>query len=273
MTESPYPWTAAELTDLEDRLDRPLPLRGIHPIEEVRLRHGRIEFLNPPLFVGRDRIVPGPKLLTAFVRLSDAPEGKILEYARRWGPLGLCKHNTPFIHNWASPLPEDACGPRLVLDLDLHDIDPSDLEEVRAADWYWEPIDSWRGWARSAREIINLAAKTHLGELVDPEDWKSPFFKERTISGQRLALTRAVNYWLQSGEVRPYLEWRGEVIRITLDGFGLWGAIATQLAFAASRTNGLAICSSCGKPYIPNRRRAIARRNYCSQCSLRAAWT
>ncbi len=35
---------------------------------------------------------------------------------------------------------------------------------------------------------------------------------------------------------------------------GLFGAIAVQPAFAVAKTDGISICSECGRPYLPRRK-------------------
>src|SRR5687767_6046125 len=53
----------------------------------------------------RRRVRVSPGLLADFVRLDQAPDESILDYARRWGPLWLCKHGEP----WRNHV--GACGP------------------------------------------------------------------------------------------------------------------------------------------------------------------
>jgi hypothetical protein len=52
----------------------------------------------------------------------------------------------------------------------------------------------------------------------------------------------------------------------------LFGALAVQLLFAVSRTDGLAVCSACGSPYCPPRKPRIDQRHYCSGYRRRGAW-
>jgi DNA-directed RNA polymerase subunit RPC12/RpoP len=52
----------------------------------------------------------------------------------------------------------------------------------------------------------------------------------------------------------------------------LIGAVAVQLLFDCSRTDGLAVCTSCGTPFLPGPRRPRRDRNiYCSDCGIKAA--
>jgi len=130
--------------------------------------------------------------------------------------------------------------------------------------WYWEPVAAWRKLSSEARGILDLAANVHMNEL----DGKHG----TTLDDQRGYLANRVNGWLSSGEVRPYLEGRGRVLRVSIGGENMFGALATQLLAAVTRTRALALCSSCGKPYSPRRRAARGRRGFCSRCGLKAAW-
>jgi hypothetical protein len=80
-----------------------------------------------------------------------------------------------------------------------------------------------------------------------------------------------VNQWLQIGGVDIEFAWSGENPEIDLRPRSLVGALAVQLAFAASRTDGLRICSSCGTAYVPERKPARTRRSYCKACGIKAA--
>ncbi len=226
---------------------------------------------------------PSSRLLEAFVRLPDAADVEIAAYAKRWEELGLCQHGLPMIHNWtiAGSIPQDACGARALEE-------PETLEEAAhllatktddywksIEDWNWEPLEAWRAWARRARELVNLAALTNLGQLADFQAWKSADFypsRENTLAEQRHELCKRTDTWIGLGEVRPHLEVRGSHLTVTLGGFGLFGALATQLLLVVSRTRGFAVCSGCGKPYVPRRRRTSERLNYCPNCGLKAAW-
>jgi len=72
--------------------------------------------------------------------------------------------------------------------------------------------------------------------------------------------------------VRPRLDWSTPKPAVQLGGYGLIGALAVQLLFDCSRTDGLAVCTSCGTPFLPGPRRPRRDRNiYCSDCGIKAA--
>src|SRR5205823_2048257 len=93
-----------------------------------------------------------------------------------------------------------------------------------------------------------------------------------SLEFQRRMLSQVLNYWLEMGGVKPRLDWRVDKPEVQLGGYGLIGALAVQLLFDCSRTDGLVVCTSCGTPFLPAFRRPRRDRNpYCSDCGMRAA--
>lgn len=89
---------------------------------------------------------------------------------------------------------------------------------------------------------------------------------------QRQLLGEVLNYWLELAGVRPRLDWSTAKPAVQLGGYGLIGALAVQLLFDCSRTDGLVVCTSCGTPFLPGPRRPRRDRNiYCSDCGIKAA--
>jgi hypothetical protein len=93
-----------------------------------------------------------------------------------------------------------------------------------------------------------------------------------SVEFQRSLLSAVLNYWLTVASVRPRLHWSSVKPVVQLAGQGLFGALAVQLLFESSRTDGLAVCASCGTPFLPPARRPRRDHNtYCSDCGLKAA--
>jgi DNA-directed RNA polymerase subunit RPC12/RpoP len=267
-------WHAAGLADDELRLDRPLRARILLPPAVVRAREGRIEWTHDQEPRDPPGVVPGPRLLTEFVRQADGSDAQILEFVRRWGPLGLCKHELPASHNpWGQ---HPGCVVRSMR---------KDSQGVR---WYWEPFNSFRAWAWEARGIVTLAANTYQGMVVNLEGWREhgrswektrflfgedgrDLFSKHTPENQRYVLGQLVHEWLEIGGVQPFWRVRPGGSSIVLGGFGVFGALATQLLFVVSRTKGFSVCASCGRPFSPKHQPLSTRLNYCSRCGLRAA--
>jgi hypothetical protein len=91
---------------------------------------------------------PGPGLLEQFVALGDAPDDDILRYARHWGVLVICPHGLPASHS-------EQCKPMALPDQDRY--------------VFWEPVASWRYFAGHAKEVLEVAAATYNGQVVDRE--------------------------------------------------------------------------------------------------------
>jgi hypothetical protein len=95
---------------------------------------------------------------------------------------------------------------------------------------------------------------------------------DESVQFQRNVLGAVLDYWLTVASVRPSLDWSGAKPDIQLAGQGLFAALAVQLLFESARTDGLAVCTSCGTPFLPAARRPRRDHNaYCSDCGLKAA--
>jgi predicted RNA-binding Zn-ribbon protein involved in translation (DUF1610 family) len=94
-----------------------------------------------------------------------------------------------------------------------------------------------------------------------------------TVENQHQSLWNAMDGWVLRGGVRPFFEWGpGTKPSIRLGGWSLYGAIAVQLLFDVSRTDGMVICTSCGTPFLPATRRPRWDQNaYCLDCGKKAA--
>jgi len=251
--------------------------------------------------------LPGPAfpILDRFARLVSADDQEVLAFARKWGPLHLCRHGLP-----ASHLPRRVW--RFATEV-------TGAFEDDAADNYRpcgapglrrlrEPLARWRQFAGEAQAILNVAASLHrenrapiemwapleerfgapavvmLGEqnaeagLIEPppqvlsEDVQGVSPRRSTIDEQRRLVSRAVQEWLELGDVAVIFRWTGAA-SIEFGSYCLFGALALQLALAVARSQGLAVCMSCGRAYPPLRQPAPGRNNYCdlSDCGSRAA--
>jgi hypothetical protein len=167
-------------------------------------------------------------------------------------------------------------------------------------------LSAWHRYAHIAQAIIDIAARLHQGKPVsDKYIWKDARIELFAVTDegftedyqlQAFAISVAVNGWLELGGVRPYFLWEGGrpptvtlgpailwwfkpasrayMLRIMphLQGTTLFGALGVQLLMAVSRAAGFAVCSACGKVYMPKRRPNPKRRRYCGRCGVKAAW-
>lgn len=242
-------------------LDRPVVANTINVPTNLRLAGEMLvwSWLDLPRHTR-----PGPGLLDQFVVLADAPAERILTYAQRWGVLLLCEHHLPSSHN-PPPLYMSQSGPMWCL--------PSRDPDNQC----WELLEDWRHFARQARALLRVAVRLHEGRTGAAADWGTVYERpaqpgppgQGDLDAERLALTLLVNEWLVLGNVRPQFWWaegRNAAPEIRLGGEDLFGALAVQLALAISQTDGLALCSACGSPYVPERRPRPDERHYCAAC-------
>jgi hypothetical protein len=106
-------------------------------------------------------------------------------------------------------------------------------------------------------------------ELTEALMYESP--SDYPLPLQERVLARNLNEWLAWGGVTPNLFWQDRKRSIRLAGNGLFGALAIQLLFDCCRTDGLAVCTACGTPYLPPKRPRRDRNAYCSDCGRAAA--
>lgn len=89
-------WDWVTLGDEEGRVDRPAAVPTWSTAPEIELDGSWLLFRYPirTLRPGR-RGEAAATLLTEFVKLDEAPAERILDYARRHGRFGFCKHGDP----------------------------------------------------------------------------------------------------------------------------------------------------------------------------------
>jgi predicted RNA-binding Zn-ribbon protein involved in translation (DUF1610 family) len=194
---------------------------------------------------------PGLKLVADFATLAAAPPEAILQFARRWGVLGLCQHRA-------------GGSPPLVAAGVLH----SRLSAEVCRLSYAESLESWRYYADFIGLLVNRAAalqkrhalslrstnaKNEVQSFVRQCDWVARYF----------------------GCLRPILvveDGRFEVKLGSHIATGLPAALASQLLFTLAGSAPLVTCASCGKLFPPRRRPPAGQRAYCPNCGIRAAW-
>lgn len=244
---------------------------------------------------------PSPACLDAFVRLAVVPEAefpsRVLQYARKWGPLRTCRHGMPLWHSRRQCMVRGGPGEEYVAG---HD----------GVGWFWEPLEPWRRYSRHLLAIERLAVDLQDGCLGAPTDWKDfEAGNAPSLTGQQLcerygsdwwdefAITRpdfhdpgngqasvdvrksivehAIDVWFRYGDIRPRTIWwsHESSIEIRMGGAGLVGALAMQLA--ANLSDRVYICAGCTYPFrVPDsvRRPAFNTRKWCDQCGRRAQW-
>lgn len=226
-------------------------------------------------------IAPDRQMFAAFVRLADAPDKAIRDFALKWGMLILCSAH-------ALPVPHLRASSALALDAEGC---PA-LREGESV--YWTRLEDWRRYARTAGAVVRLSESLRYGESGSVADWEivrtahgltlggaitvalSLRDAEERIGAQRRIVADVVDLWLRLGGVEPHLQWIELTPAIKLGSgqygeAGFFGAIAVQLMLAVSDTGELVTCSVCGRPYVPTRKPNPNRERYCPDCGRKAA--
>jgi hypothetical protein len=158
------------------------------------------------------------------------------------------------------------------------------LAEKRNGRFCRERLDLWLHLARQGRALLNIASAVHQDRSPALDDWRSLYegtdrslvqwLEEKRRPSPEFAqflLSMVVNGWLTMCDARPMFQWLRDGPRITFDCH-LRSALAMGLLVAVTRTEGVAVCSTCGRPYLRCRRPKRGQHNYCPDCGKRGAW-
>jgi hypothetical protein len=238
------------------------------------------------------------RVLMDFIRLSKGSVKQIAGFAKRYGPLMLCKsHQLPvFSSAHPSSRSEPESCPPLYRKRDADDPPRHRLEG-------FEPLSAWRAWSHRAEVALVLADGLHSGKIGHEALWSSLGVKKPgDLDETRLALAMEANAWIEYSlpvpavtlspsaglelrfvsynHVRPSSDETRENWWNLLCGYPqpssivLWQALGLQLAAAISGAGivGVAICSGCGRIYTPERTPAAGRLRFCKLCGPTASW-
>lgn len=222
-------------------------------------RRGETRSVNPP----RD-------LLDRFIRLDSASDQAILRFAENYGVVAVCADHGDPLSNRRHAVGQVART--------------TSCDVLGGAEPY-VPTGWYRAFARWARSILNLAERIHNENPGNSTDWDFvyPGYSEVRETGfgrnfkpvdlsqhdlfqeDREVLAQLLDWWLTEVDtrVRFHWDWSDPRPQVNLNAGSLPGAIVTSLVFAVGRSGGLAVCTSCGIVYSPDRQPAKGRRNYC----------
>ena len=189
----------------------------------------------------------GKGLLDDFLRLASSTDQEILAFARRWGPLYLCRHAMPFQHSAPGRPGYDPQNPCM----------PTGF--AGAGSWAHERLADWRRYSSQAQEILKLLENA----------WKKPK-RDRLKSSAFIEAIFAVNEWLSKGGALISLELDpggdGEIAIGVNESAGVFGLLGLQLMSTLARSTSPLLCSSCGAGFIPIRLAPSGVRRYCARC-------
>lgn len=239
-------YSLAGLTTEGGELDRPLDAGSWVAPDHIELDGHLLRWS------GRAReSASRPGLLESFVRLDDA--AAVVEFAREFGPL-----------RW-----------------------PADRDGLPVLT-FAEDVQTWLGLSSTARGVLDLAQHLRLREPVPSSVWDTlaaldPKPKGRYV-GVRLdpvgplrwpfavalvepeqLVSLVLSAWLAG--VRVSMVWHARrPPEFRHQPGSVFGAVGLALSLAVSSVGGFAVCSECGRPYVPRRRPAAGRRRFCDPC-------
>lgn len=184
----------------------------------------------------------GLDFLESFMDLGTGSAEKILNYAKRNGPLGLCEHGLPAWHSKQTFFDRPRCVPIGM-----------------------EPIPRWRLYASVVGAILVGAPRLLRGVRMRDGDWRtlcaygafpdSIISKLDSVHGQRSAITGVLQQWAEWGELGPRYQWTDSGFVVDEGATGLFGKIVRELVYVVSKRKGRISCDHCGKEFIPKRAR------------------
>jgi hypothetical protein len=217
--------------------------------------------------------------LARFVRLGEASDDEILQFARRWGLKG---HHD--LGNYPDLLDRaEDVGDHIVAAL---------AEQTQWRLHGREPLAAWRCWSRHAGALLRVSGELRDGRVGRPRDvavlchpsptadtWPDsaglqPWWLRRPdytppapmLRNHRELVEVFAGRWVRAGHVRPVLRWTASARAVELAGGGLMGALAVSLLAAVQGATSLAVCSGCSNLYVPDRTPRETQRHFCGRC-------
>ncbi len=263
------------------------------PSDPPRLVKGGLRC--PSSLLVERRLTEEDRILDRFVQLASATDHEICAFAAEYGPLGICLHDLPAGHgNQARSI---LVSWRFCFDAALRNLPAGPCLAVNP-----EPIAAWRSYSKRAAALLKIAARLRFridrripeplwyeadglsteilrscGLLSPMADLQSSTTKAtQWLRDPWWRLAENLNSWLELTGVAPSATPVANGFKIQFRGTnrGLFGLIAVQLLFACNRSEGLTICSACGRPYVSHRPPLAgkmvgsykAKRNFCLEC-------
>jgi hypothetical protein len=214
--------------------------------------------------------------LRAFLELADAPDSRVVEFVKTYGPLGV----------------EAVCDDSLL---------PDGTRKWECS----ESVEVYRRYSHEAGAILSLACGLYNNEQTRRQDWihlhphRVDHSKDRNM--QRMDVCDALTRWLVLSGVLPRLSWWDDEaphLTLRLSQFpALWDAqqrpgypvlpptgtpksvhrpsmllAALAIQLTAILTSPIRRCSQCTKPFTPEKgQKRTDRGCYCSEVCRRAA--
>lgn len=222
----------------------------------VRIREGQVlyDFHKDP---SRAKVVtPGGRMLEDFLALRDGNDDAVLAYVRVWGVLDLHRFDLPgkLGRDCSQGNEPVAAYHSLVAALDT---------SIRSAQAVY--LAASRPPKRR-RDIIAERVAHARGEAALP---KAEPPGAEAVEFLRLMVEQQVSSLLDRFNVVVRFRWRAAEPTVDVGAHDLPSALVLATVLAVARADGIAVCSSCGLPFVPSARQTTGRRRYCERCRER----
>lgn len=236
--------------------DKPFQSGKVFVPSDVSLGDGVLEWsLSSPKW-----IAPGTGMLQRFLDLHTADDADILKYARKWGVMGLCKHDLPASHM------------NVMFGIQYGTKPCEWMIRGHESLTFIESLNVWRMYSSAAAAIVDIAAHLNHGKKPPADLFGRLLFRASLGSSDpRREIELEMSGWLSVGQCGPSFYWQQNLSRwqISLGSNALpnlFGSLALKLMLAVSNTEGMAFCSLCPRSYMVSKRPNPNRNNYCPAC-------
>jgi hypothetical protein len=272
------PWPRPNSVDLRPRSFSLHDARYFPSTEHQPLLEFELIFVmrkpNLPRLSGDQYVSPKPDLLERFLRLADATDPDIHQFALRFGAL-LAFSRRQKSDSKGHVVIAESCnvwryfassmGSILRIGAALHaEVPPNQRDWAVIAKC---PTDVERAGAESVPEIDILGTSLH-GEY----GWSAlAYYLRRQRTRNQEYWVRLLNSLLDLGRVRPWVVWDKDPPstrpQLVFAGPNLLSYLVLQLCLRVSRLDSFVLCSYCNREYLPLRRAPkTGQRNFCPQC-------
>ena len=275
-------------TEILERGEKSVFESGWYLPHDIKINGKNLIYRIDELTIRKKSVNPDkePNLLSDFIRLSEEQNGRglerIVDYARRYGVLGICKHKVPSSHNRPPYMPDFSTD---FYDLisEIHEYCRPEKEEIEGHQFEAEPLDAWLSFSREAKAIVQLSSELRGESKGDQKDWQvldrwtGLHRVPSSIANGKLLLSSVINRWLEMCGVIPQFDWSNNS-RLYLSSpskspvyTGLPGALVVRLLMLMSQSQRTAFCAGCGKLIFLRQGQNLRLNSYCNSSHCQKA--